>query len=70
VKFTKKQAYINTALLGLGYFLIFVGTDTALHYLCVMFRSSGTYFLAAYGVINGCLALFMPFVLHILGLKV
>ncbi|KAA6393184.1 MAG: hypothetical protein EZS28_011289 [Streblomastix strix] len=68
-KFTKKQAYINTVFLGLGFFLIFVATDTALHYLSVMFGSAATYFLAAYGVINGCLALFMPFILHFLGIK-
>ncbi|KAA6383402.1 MAG: hypothetical protein EZS28_021072, partial [Streblomastix strix] len=68
-KFTKRQAYQNTVLLGVSFFLIFVATDTALNYLSVMFGSAATYFLAAYGVINGCLALFMPFVLRILSIK-
>ncbi|KAA6378981.1 MAG: hypothetical protein EZS28_025493, partial [Streblomastix strix] len=66
---TTRQAYANTVLLGLSFFLIFVATDTALHYLSTMFRDNAVYYLAAFGIINGCFALIVPFVIHILGLK-
>ncbi|KAA6374082.1 MAG: hypothetical protein EZS28_030391 [Streblomastix strix] len=46
-----------------------MASDTALHYLGVMFGSSATYFFAVYGIIQGILALFVPFVQKFFGLK-
>ncbi|KAA6393480.1 MAG: hypothetical protein EZS28_010994 [Streblomastix strix] len=68
-KMTKKQATLNTILLACSYCLVFIATETALHYMSILFGPSSTYFLGAYGFVVGIFALIMPHIQIHIGVK-